>query len=398
MSQSRSLCLTEKLTMGSLKLEKIVRLLKLSSSLIALTLVILSMVFYFSITHYNRMHRLQIHADHLADALSQFVFAYPDTWAYQSHRLEEIVARTIPRKYPLHVHLLSASNETLLEQSMEHFEPSTEHSGFYWEVRSDVTDGFDKVGTVVVADNMIETIRTSIIVLFVNMLIAAVMLFFLRGLLLRAISAALNKAEQTHGELKQVAASRARDLAKVSHTARILEKSAEGDSLTGLLNRHAFFHKLAQVVASRPEQQTEFVLIMADLDGFKKVNDTLGHQRGDDVLQQIASVIRSTVRSTDLVARYGGDEFILCLFSVDLQQALTVASKLCLQVRDLGEQILPEEIEVGISLGLSCSPEHHQDLKQLMGFADEAMYQAKQAGLCYAVYKDNNETVELIMP
>lgn len=113
-----------------------------------------------------------------------------------------------------------------------------------------------------------------------------------------------------------------------------------------------------------------------DLDGFKQVNDRLGHERGDQVLAETAAILRATVRESDAVGRLGGDEFAICLTAPNAaieEVAANVAGRIVERVREIGDGI-------GCSIGICLCPPGFSDVPQAIKGADEAMYEAKRAG------------------
>lgn len=155
---------------------------------------------------------------------------------------------------------------------------------------------------------------------------------------------------------------------------------AATDPLTGLANRHGL-EQAATDLLDRPGQQA---VLMIDLDRFKPINDTLGHEVGDQVLVEVAVRLRSAVRESDVVARLGGDEFVVLLTQVlDLAQLEALARRLMQAVSRpmaLGEA----QVQVGASVGVALPPGDGRALKELMLAADRAMYQAKRLGCGYA--------------
>ena len=155
---------------------------------------------------------------------------------------------------------------------------------------------------------------------------------------------------------------------------------AHHDALTTLPNRMAFQQSLAQSVALVERQQGSLALLFTDLDGFKKVNDTYGHDAGDQLLVQVASRLRGCVRTSDLVGRLGGDEFVLLLTdNPNAEQAAHVADKV---IAAVGE---PYDLQgahpaLGASIGIALYPTHAHSADQLLIVADTAMYVAKRAG------------------
>ena len=148
------------------------------------------------------------------------------------------------------------------------------------------------------------------------------------------------------------------------------------DPLTGLANRKAFEAALDEAFANTPR----FALLFLDLDGFKGVNDTLGHQVGDELLRHVAATLREQVRDRDVVARLGGDEFAVLLRSeADREVVRVVAERI---VRSLGDRWThgDESVPFGASMGVSLYPEHGGDRDAFVEKADAAMYEAKRAG------------------
>lgn len=156
-----------------------------------------------------------------------------------------------------------------------------------------------------------------------------------------------------------------------------LKEQAISDSLTKLRNR-MFFIEAIEIEFSRSQRSGKpFSLVMMDLDGFKRVNDKLGHMAGDVVLCRVASILRHNSRRSDVVARYGGDEFAALLPETDAQSAALYAEKLRRKLRK------DRELRAGkitASFGISSYPEFANSVEELIGQADSAMYQAKRKG------------------
>jgi diguanylate cyclase (GGDEF)-like protein/PAS domain S-box-containing protein len=155
---------------------------------------------------------------------------------------------------------------------------------------------------------------------------------------------------------------------------------AEHDALTDLLNRAQFEARLADAVRVAREDGCAFALLYLDLDGFKPVNDTLGHAAGDKVLKRAAARIESAVRSSDLVARLGGDEFAIIIPGVaGPDDAARIASKLVTSLNEPFE-VDGHRIQVGASIGIALFPLDAIEPDTLVAAADDAMYQAKRRG------------------
>lgn len=160
-----------------------------------------------------------------------------------------------------------------------------------------------------------------------------------------------------------------------------LEFLATHDTLTGLHNRREFT-RLAELELVRAARfPVDLCLVIVDLDHFKKINDQYGHPAGDAVLVQMAAVLKAGVRAVDVVARLGGEEFIILLPSTPQQGAMALAHKLCAAVRASVVQLADMEIAVTASLGVSCLPAHqHGSVSALYAAADSALYAAKHGG------------------
>ncbi|HSY29415.1 MAG TPA: diguanylate cyclase [Burkholderiaceae bacterium] len=155
---------------------------------------------------------------------------------------------------------------------------------------------------------------------------------------------------------------------------------AEHDPLTDLPNRRQLQAKLELAIAFAKRSGKMVAVMFIDLDGFKAVNDTLGHQVGDDLLKEVAQKLRHGTRSSDLVARLGGDEFVVVLSELDSpDDATLLASKLNeLIARPIS--IAGKDIRISTSIGISIYPSNGHSGEDLLGKADDAVYQAKAAG------------------
>jgi diguanylate cyclase (GGDEF)-like protein/PAS domain S-box-containing protein len=154
---------------------------------------------------------------------------------------------------------------------------------------------------------------------------------------------------------------------------------AYSDTLTGLPNRQLFNDRLNMALAVAHRQLGKLALLFLDLDGFKKVNDTLGHDAGDLLLKQVAARIQAQVRATDTVARLGGDEFTIILAIPDRADAEQVAEKLLSAIR-APYTLNGQEANVGTSIGIALFPQDGGQAAELVRKADAAMYESKQAG------------------
>jgi diguanylate cyclase (GGDEF)-like protein len=165
-----------------------------------------------------------------------------------------------------------------------------------------------------------------------------------------------------------------------------LQQQALTDKLTGLPNRRHLSEHLSQSLAAAKRHNTTMALLYIDLDGFKLVNDSLGHTAGDILLVQVAERLCSRIRKSDILARFGGDEFTVVLNCIKRKDdAHTVAESL-LEALARPFYIEGQEITIGASIGISTFPDHANDEMDLLQQADSAMYAAKRTGKNHAVF------------
>jgi diguanylate cyclase (GGDEF)-like protein len=162
---------------------------------------------------------------------------------------------------------------------------------------------------------------------------------------------------------------------------REMAHQARTDPLTGLLNRRAFLEELVRHIDRLDREDQPGTLLYADLDGFKPVNDQLGHEAGDEMLQRTAALLRNTVRPSDLVARLGGDEFALWLDGADHLTAAERADSLCRDVPQVLQEFAGVAGAPTVSIGIaSREPGTDEPVDSLLRRADQAMYEVKRAG------------------
>lgn len=194
---------------------------------------------------------------------------------------------------------------------------------------------------------------------------------------LQTLATTLNDAARklagVHEQLEEQVAVRTEELRAANER---LEKLALTDPLTGLFNRRYLDQLLALEVTRQRRHKRPFSLLIIDVDHFKRYNDKHGHPRGDEVLRQMAGILTSNLRSSDIVARIGGEEFVAVLLDVELPVAMVAASKLRAAV-----EAHPFPLErVTVSLGLASWPKNGETADEVIEAADKALYASKAAG------------------
>jgi diguanylate cyclase (GGDEF)-like protein len=190
--------------------------------------------------------------------------------------------------------------------------------------------------------------------------------------------------QRTEQDLEGRVSERTRELAdanaRLQESQQSLHHLAYHDNLTGLANRALMDDRIAQAIERARRNSSMVAVLLVDLDRFKPINDSYGHAIGDEVLKSIATRLEACVRSSDTVARIGGDEFVVVLDTLRSTEhadrvADSIAASLAKPFPVAGDQIV-----IGASVGLALYPVHGMDAQSLIKKADQAMYQAKVTG------------------
>ena len=168
-----------------------------------------------------------------------------------------------------------------------------------------------------------------------------------------------------------------------------LKEKARIDGLTGLFLKRFFIEKLYSEIERAKRYNTDFYIMMLDIDHFKKINDNYGHLIGDEVLKKTATVIMSSLRHGDIAGRYGGEEFIVLLPTISKKKVIEIAEKIRKSIKDVVFKADKKSFSITISIGLSKYTKG-MDIDTLVGNADNALYQAKNTGRDNIVNYDTN--------
>lgn len=185
-------------------------------------------------------------------------------------------------------------------------------------------------------------------------------------------------------------AERASAILRSAHIYARATEEALTDILTDLPNRRHLDQRIKDEIERASRYEHTFALLMIDLDGFKAINDTFGHPIGDSVLKQVAVALRRTLRASDFLARYGGDEFSIILPETGLERAMHVAEKLRLALSSTRLH-LPQETQRYLSgcMGIAIYPKDCQSVEDILVCADRRLYRAKRSGLSSIIYTDD---------
>jgi diguanylate cyclase len=183
----------------------------------------------------------------------------------------------------------------------------------------------------------------------------------------------IDAQKQFEDEARRHAAELKASRAELAHMVR-------HDGLTGLPNRLMFEDRLGQALSVAERHERQLAVFFLDLDGFKGVNDTLGHQAGDDLLREIATRLQASVRESDTVARLGGDEFVVLVSEIERPEDAMVLARKLLRVASEPYVLGAERVRLSASLGASLYPDDADSASTLLRHADIAMYRAKQGG------------------
>jgi len=170
-----------------------------------------------------------------------------------------------------------------------------------------------------------------------------------------------------------------------------LEYETTHDNLTGLANRKALYSALNKVVAKSSRQHSPVYCLYLDLDGFKAINDSLGHRAGDAILVEISNRLSNEMRNYDLVSRMGGDEFVILLDGVTCEHEVQTIAERLIKSIERPISLNQNTVHLSVIIGVAFSRVPEQIKENLMGFADSAMYQAKHKGAGNIIWFNDKE-------
>lgn len=187
--------------------------------------------------------------------------------------------------------------------------------------------------------------------------------------------------EQLHSELRRSLDEVSRKNDQLNEALRQVQEMAATDALTGLYNRRHFNRAVEQLFSESRRYGGDLTAVMIDLDGYKQLNDGLGHQVGDQILQIVGEILRDNPRKSDVAARYGGDEFVLLLPKVDAGEATRLVTRVREEYRRRTAELLKRERGMTMSIGIaSVNASGVMTADELIAVADAALFESKQNG------------------
>ena len=356
---------------------RLTRITSLTSFVIALTIVIFVPLGFFLTAYSYESIMLQEQADNTAEALSKHIYAFPDSWQFQDHRLEDIILQASWHDNNIHYHVTDNSGTQLIDVGTE--PPLPVHSA-----KASLTNGEEIVGWVNTYAGLRPLLLRTTASAFVAILIALSVHYTLRVLPFAALSRVLRTLENSQQKLAQEIEAKEQALAEHRNMTDAIRHQAMHDTLTGLPNRAQFDQQLKK----RLQEHPTLAVMIIDLNRFKEINDTLGHQTGDATLIEASKRIRRVLPDRTFLARLGGDEFALLAPGATKSDAHLQAQGI---TQALQSHIVVDEYHLAISasIGIALFPDHGENSQQVMRHADVAMYQAKKSGQPFCFYNNS---------
>ena len=193
------------------------------------------------------------------------------------------------------------------------------------------------------------------------------------------ISSLRRNLRTSHSELKKTVENLNISQSELEKSLAIIQEIAIHDELTGFYNRRHLLELLENEKNRSLRGNAVFTIAMLDIDHFKKVNDTYGHQAGDEVLRRISAAIKNTMRNTDFCGRYGGEEFVLVLIQTDLKEAMICAERMRTNIEKCRFPDIGDGFRITASIGLS-QYQMREEIDTMIARADRSMYRAKEGG------------------
>lgn len=329
---------------------------------------------FFAVGHHYESRFLKEGVHRAAAAVTRFTYLNQDLWWLQESRLRELLAPNASRFTEL-----LRPDEVVLAAAGEKFDgPRITQSQEVW-------DGDDVVALVRASRSLKPLLYNTALVALAAAVVALLAHMGLRRVPFRALEHAWELLQSARADVEREVGAKTAALRQLEESQEVLRQMALHDSLTGAANRLLFTERLDQALASARRTGGLVACLVIDLDNFKEVNDELGHEVGDELLQTVVRRLRDSLRESDSVARLGGDEFAIVATCRSIEDAETLAQKV-LAVLNRSHAANEHTLLPLASIGVAIYPRHGDDPASVLRCADVAMYAAKRRGNTYAIY------------
>jgi len=359
---------------SSRRLERIANITSIAvAALFALTIPI----GYFLVSYTHTTLLLEEQAEVAAHAVSEMVYEQPKFWVYQENRITDMVLISNRGRTDRHFSVLNQNNEVVVNIGKPITFPKL-------TVESTITDNGQKTGTIQVSESLAPLYSTTLFVSFAGLLISWLIHYLLKVLPFARLRKVLHSLAMSQQQLRSEIKEKEIALQDITSMSEAMRHQAMHDALTGLPNR-AYFNEFAEKQFNHISKNDQLAILILDLNRFKIINDSLGHQAGDELLKKVSVRLQSALYKNAFLARLGGDEFAMLLHVENSDEAILQCKAIS---ENLHQHIMLEEYYIAVhgSIGIACYPQHGNTISDLMRCADMAMYQAKASGDLYCTY------------
>ena len=355
------------------------KVVKVVAAIIALVVFVAIPTGFFSIAYEYESDEINSEARRGADVVTEIIYSNPALWSFNEHRLVGALRKIQSRDYSHHIIIVDEHGKTVAFIPADLDQPVLARS-------VDLTDGGKFVGKITISESIRPLLIDTAVAGLFGTVLAMAIYFALKILPLRALTRVVRRLEESQKLLREEMQAKEIALLEAKDIGNAMRHQALHDGLTNLPNRILLHDRLQQAILIGRREKKILALMMMDLDQFKAINDTLGHQTGDLVLQQVAMRLLHTLRGSDTVARLGGDEFAILLTAVTGQAGVIITANKVLEAIRQPIKIENQILHVNASLGIVLFPDHGDDPVGLLRCADVAMYSAKRARSGFEIY------------
>lgn len=339
-------------------------------------------VVYFIIEFNNKVNGLTFMAKTISSRLSELIYSSPDSWQFRQHNIEFILSYLDHYSERLHYVIQDSSGMEVMR--------NTPAMGKSWlqSADSSLSDGVNQVGMLTLSFDLMPLIWQTLLVSTFAFVISVIIYFTLRLLPFAQLEKAMSALDNSRELLSKEVEAKNVALDAQKRISDEMEFHSLHDSLTRLPNRKQFNQTLHALMHDEQSKSPErFCVMLLDLDRFKEINDSLGHQLGDLVLIELANRLTKALPEAELIARLGGDEYVILIRDCD-SGCLQAQLKEIFNALKAHFNLEGLYLSIDASIGISCYPEHGSTREELVRHADIAMYHAKSRGLSWSLYEE----------